>query len=235
MEAKIEEYADLQQSMDHFASSVEDALRMQRDSVVKSSNEFKESVKSLRETQQQLEKQLHDDSEGISAATASTEAARRENTEAKGKYEDYLVRKNKLVQMREQLERESRELDGMLRQREQLVADFRERLQQQTRRDNAEVRTYERLLGMTVNASKPGALEFTFTSFAESTAPGTGSGTGPTCSLALDVAGDAFKITAASPPLPATTTQRLEALINDSGSLPQFIVHARDALINRSQ
>mgnify|MGYP003365060600 CR=1 FL=1 len=228
METKIQEYADLQQSMDHFANNIEDALNMQRESVLQSSNRFKETVASLHETKQSLETQLAQDKQDFEAATTKTEVARKDNKEAKSKYEDYQIRKNKLMQMREQLEQESAELDDLLAQREQLVADFRERLQQQTIRDNSEVSTYEQLLGMGVNASRPGVLEFTFRNFSDADSSST-------CSIVLDVSGDAFQITQTSPELSKTTVEQLESTLNTSSSLPAFIVQARDALVDRVQ
>ncbi|CAB4253307.1 similar to Saccharomyces cerevisiae YER018C SPC25 Component of the evolutionarily conserved kinetochore-associated Ndc80 complex (Ndc80p-Nuf2p-Spc24p-Spc25p) [Maudiozyma barnettii] len=226
MVSQIKEFTDLEQSMGQFSTDIQEALRLQRENVRNVNTRFISEVNELRNLVTTLNKQYVKEQEDIEGLKLQITSAKANNEISKGKYEDYQIRKNKLMQMRDQLTNESNELDAMVAQREQLVQDFRERLLNQASRDNSEVKLYEQLLGMTVDASKSGTLVFAFSNFNEKN-PAQKS------SLTLNVAGPTFTIMDTNPTLDQNMKQQLVDVLNTNNNLSAFIVRVREALAAR--
>ncbi|SMN20142.1 similar to Saccharomyces cerevisiae YER018C SPC25 Component of the evolutionarily conserved kinetochore-associated Ndc80 complex (Ndc80p-Nuf2p-Spc24p-Spc25p) [Maudiozyma saulgeensis] len=228
MVSQIKEFADLEQSMGQFSTDIQEALRLQRDNVRNVNTRFISEVNDLRNQAAELNEQYVKEQQDIETLKLQISTAKENNDISMRKYEDYQIRKNKLMQMKDNLTKESDELDAMVTQREQLVQDFRERLLAQAARDNSEVILYEQLLGMTVDASKSGTLVFTFSNFSEKKPD-------QKCSLTLNVSEPTFNIIDTNPPLDQEVKQHLIDVLNKSNNLSAFIVRVRKTLTARRE
>ncbi|CCK69185.1 uncharacterized protein KNAG_0C00720 [Huiozyma naganishii CBS 8797] len=173
----------------------------------------------------------------VPRVTREVEALEVQNGELRGKWQGFETKRAQLQTQRDQLQREAAELTELLAEKQGQVAAQRARLREQRERDNPELRLYESLLGLAVdNADGPaGHITFTFSRFAADNMD-------KTCSVTVNAGGDGDTDTSAAvaivrcvPQLDADSAdyKQLEALLNETGRLPEFIYRARVLLVQR--
>ena len=220
----------LKESMLTFASNIEDGLSVKRDRVAQELEQFKRKINELAEQKRKLFEKLETLRTENQSLRDQIEKYKRSNQEFKEKEQEYLVKIKQCKQTRQGLMDEARELDELLSKREASLEAYKSQLYQQQQRDDPEVQLYERLLGMSIDASMEGVLTFSFDNF-------DGENVNRKCSLTLDVSSnDRFEIIHTVPALPQGSAdhQYLENILDVGDNFPVFIAKARELLVARS-
>ena len=101
-------------------------------------------------------------------------------------------------------------------------------MMKQRQRDNPELKLYERLLGMQIDASQPGTLHFEFRQFDDQDMA-------RLCDITLDVSSEDFTILQSTPELDDEEIKRqLLDTLNKHGDITSFLVKSRQLLISRA-
>lgn len=224
MSDQFKEFTALKQSMDQFSNDIQEALELQRANVRRLDKEIISKATELRKERALLQEKYSNTSKLLESLKKEVIEANLSNEDSKKTYDEYQIRRKKLLQVGQKLRKENDELKELNEKQNQIITDFRERLHQQANKDNSEVTMYEQLLGITVDSSATGALSFTFTNFDEMNPSAK-------CTMTLDVSGPSFEITKVVPEISSDIQQTLLEALNEENNLPLFIVRARETLI----
>lgn len=205
----------------HLRGSLKEKVTLASNLVQTYRDEFAE----LKNKQDKLMDELDQLEEREKKLVAEIETFRKDADYAKTKLETFQWRKQQLESQRATLLEESRELDRMLAGKEQELKQQREKLRKQRQRDNPEVKLYERLLGLQIDASQPGTLHFKFQNFDDKRMC-------RSCDLTLDVSGDNFTILSSNPELDKTVEEpELTDILNKCSDISRFLCASRTKLI----
>lgn len=227
MSEQFKEYSNLKQSMDQFSNDIQEALKLQREKVRYINNEFVSKVSEVQNQTKSLNEKFDATTKQMESLKKEIVEAKLSNEVSKTTYDEYQVRRKKLLQIGERLRREGQEMKEMEEKRDQILENFIERLHQQANKDNSEVKMYEELLGITIDSSTVGALSFTFTNYDEINPQAM-------CTMTLDVSGPSFEIIKVVPPLSSNIKQGLLETLNKENNLSLFIIRSRETLIEHS-
>ncbi|EDO19107.1 hypothetical protein Kpol_2000p75 [Vanderwaltozyma polyspora DSM 70294] len=229
MSRGLEDFERLKGEMIEFTEKVdkhlEDRKRTVKDVVDSHKREIEQLVEQNEKLVIHLESLLKEQSSlkhEISTYESSTD-------EVKTKMKMAQVRKEQIEKELKTLMNESKELDRMLEQKQQEIAKRKEFLSQQIQKDNPEVKIYEKLLGMNIDATKPSTLRFSFNNVLE-----TGSNGLNILQIILDISGDQYKVVESSPQLTPNATETLETQLNNTNDIPRFLTNARSLLLEAS-
>ena len=228
MTDQSKEYADLKQAMDQFSADVQDALKAKRDGVADITNTLMSTILELANQSTLINKNNENTSKELESLKQEYIEAEAVEEYTKKTHEEYLVRKKRLTQVKEKLDRESQEIKEMDKKRNQMLKDFTEKLVQQVNKDDSEVKMYEQLLGIKIDSSAAGVLSFTFTNYDEMNPQAK-------CTITLAVDRPSFEIHKLTPSLPSEVKQELLDTLNKENDLSAFIIKARETLIAHSK
>ncbi|CCC68957.1 hypothetical protein NCAS_0B08730 [Naumovozyma castellii] len=229
MEDQLDQFDNLKEKMEEFSKQIHVLMNNKMNSVFRTVQTFKDEMKELNLEHQiligRLDK-LQKEQEGLEI---EIQTFKNDTDEARTKFESYQIRKRQLEMQHTALLTESSELDGMLQEKEKKISQYKEKLQSQRQRDQPEVKLYEKLLGMQIDASQVGTLFFKFEHFDDKDMA-------RSCNFTLDVSGERFQVLDSSPVLDKSSeTTPLEDILNQGGNLPLFLVSMRDKLISRAR
>lgn len=227
MQAKISQFAELRTRLDDFESRINDALSERMNFVLESVQKYRDEVTELQIKQHAISEKftkLHNEEESLEI---ERNTFKKDAEDTRNKLETYHIRKHQLEAQRTALLQESSELDTMLEHKEKEIREQKDKMIRQRQRDNPELKLYERLLGMHIDASQPGTLHFKFQQFDDEDVA-------RSCDLTLDVSSEDFAILGSTPELEDSDakTQLLESL-NRHGDIATFLVNSRHLLISR--
>ncbi|KAG0664368.1 kinetochore-associated Ndc80 complex subunit spc25 [Maudiozyma exigua] len=222
------EYADLKQAMDQFSADVQDALKAKRANVADITNIFKSTALGLTNQINLLNESYETTSKELASLKQEYIEAEAVEEYTKKTHEEYLVRRKRLMQVKEKLDRESQEMEELDKKRHQMLRDFTEKLGQQVNKDDSEVKMYEHLLGINIDSSGAGVISFTFSNYDEMNPQAK-------CTITLAVDGPSFEIYKPTPRLPSEVRQELLDTLNKENDLSAFIIKARETLIAYSK
>lgn len=226
MDGNIDQFAHFKTRLDEFENEVQNALSKRTTSVAEVIQTYKDQVNQIQASQQVLLKRLSLLQQQEHSLEIEIETFRKDADDIKTKIEAYEVLKQRLESQRASILEESTELDKMLAAKEKELKEYKEKLLNQRKRDNPEVKLYEKLLGMRIDASQPGTLHFQFQQFDDTNMD-------HSCDLTLDVSGDKFTILSTSPELEKHTERmQLVDILNTQSDIPAFLMEARQKLIS---
>lgn len=228
MQEKIDQFAELRARLDEFERKINDALSERMNSVLEHVQKYRDDVSELQIKQHDISEKfikLQNEEESLEI---ERDTFRKDAEDIRDKLETYHVRKRQLESQRQALLRASAELDAMLESKEQEIKEQKQKMIKQRQRDTPELRLYEKLLGMHIDASQPGTLHFKFQHFDDEDIA-------RSCDLTLDVSSEDFTIVRSTPELDdeVVKTQLLDSL-NKHGDIATFLVNSRKLLISRA-
>lgn len=225
MDGTIDQFAHFRTRLNEFENRIQNALNTRTSSVLEVVQTYRDQVNQIQISQQVLLKKLSLLQKEEHSLEIEIETLRKETEDIKIKIESYQLRKQRLESQRAAILEESTELDKMLAAKEQELKEYKQKLINQRKRDNPEVKLYEKLLGMRIDASQPGTLHFQFQQFDDKNMNNS-------CDLTLDVSGDKFTILSTSPELEQDTEKmQLVDILNTQSDIPAFLIEARQKLI----
>ena len=222
--SSVNEFAGLRERMEQFIGQANYHLNHKTGAIRGVVQGYQLEMESLQAASSQLVAKLEQvtaEQESLRQQIAALESG---TDDAKTQLTMYRVRKEQTKRDQAVLVEESKELDKLLAVREQEISQCKERLLQQTQRDNPEVRLYERLLGLSIDTSLVGQLKFTFSNL-ESDVVGSSS-----AFLVLDVASDLYRVLVTQPKLSQDKINQLTISLNQSNDIPTFLISARHHL-----
>ncbi|CCD22211.1 kinetochore-associated Ndc80 complex subunit SPC25 NDAI_0A00530 [Naumovozyma dairenensis CBS 421] len=225
---QLDQFNQLKEKMNSFMKNIHEIMNAKSVDMITTVENFKTEMKELNHEQKTLLTRLNKLRKEEEGLEIEIQTFKTDTDEARTKFQTYQIRRVQLQSQRDSILKESKELETMLHEKELRIKEYKDKLQRQRQRDNPEVKLYEALLGMEIDASQNGTLTFRFTRFDDRDLD-------KSCQLTLDVAGEEFKILHSNPELDADTDkQELETLLNSSNNLPLFLVAIRDKLLSVS-
>ncbi|QLG70149.1 hypothetical protein HG535_0A00880 [Zygotorulaspora mrakii] len=228
MDQTLGSFQELKSQMGTFEAQLRQSLKSKVHLASSVTLTYKEQFEELKANQQNLIRKLDQLEQKERELKDEIETFRKDTDYVKTDLETKQIKKQQLESQRDALLEESRELDGMLAKKEQEVKQHRERLMRQRQRDSPEVRLYEQLLGLQIDASQPDTLHFKFQNFDDKMIS-------RSCELTLDVSENTFSILSTTPVLNSTEDlSELVDILNDSYDIAQFLAASRAKLISKT-
>lgn len=154
--------------------------------------------------------------------------SQKQHDEKTSKINSYEIRKKQLETEKANVAKENEELKSMLTRKQHEIEKRKNALLLQRQKDYPDVRIYERLLGLKIDATKPETLRFTFNHVSPSDLT-------KSCELVLGLTSDDYKVLETVPKLDPITTHELEKELNAKGNLPEFLKLIRTQLVDALQ
>lgn len=229
MQEKIDQFTELRTRLDEFERQIQDALKKRMTSVLEAVQRYKDEVAELQSKQRVISEKFNKLQNEQEALEIERDTFKKDADDTKNKLEGYQIRKRQLEAQRAAVLEESSELDKMLETKEQEIRKQKEKMIKQRQRDNPEMKLYEKLLGMHIDASQPGTLHFEFRQFNDENM-------NRTCDITLDVSSDNFFIARSTPEIEDDGAKRkLMDTLNEQGDIATFLVKSRQMLISRDE
>ncbi|CCF57711.1 hypothetical protein KAFR_0D00640 [Kazachstania africana CBS 2517] len=228
MEEQIDQFHLLKGKMENFAELIHNDMNLKMNTALNTVKTFENEKNKLQIESDSIRRQIKELEQSEKELAEDISLNESETDEVKNRLQTYQIRKKQLIAQKEQLLKESSELDNMIKSKETEAQEARIRIDRQRQRDNPEVILYEKLLGLKIDAAKSGILVFEYGNFDDKDMS-------RTCSLTLDVSQDKFVIIETVPTLDSKTViPHLQDILNVNNNLPMFIVESRTALTSRS-
>lgn len=228
MQEKIGQFKDFRSRLDDFERRIHETLNERMSSVLESVQRYRDEVEELQSQQREISDKFSRLQNEQEALEIETDTFRKDTDDTKSRLESFQQRKRQLESQRAAILEESTELDLMLERKQDEIRKQKERLMRQRQRDNPELKLYEKLLGMQIDASQPGTLHFEFHQFDDRDMA-------RSCDITLDVSSDDFTILRSFPELDDDETKRqLVDTLNKKGDVASFLVRSRQLLISRA-
>lgn len=228
MDGGIEGFSELKQRMAEFEQRVYHALHKRTTSAAVAVQSYKDEVNQLATRQRVLQERVQQQKELEIKLRSDQEAAKNDAEGARSRLGTFKIRQQQLQAQQAALVEEGKELDSLMSQKQQEIQERRQQLLKQQQRDAPEVRLYEDLLGMRVDASQQGTLRFTFHHLDDKNSDAS-------CQLTLDVSGEEFVLLETNPPLETEEErQQLTQRFNSNNDIRSFLVEARSTLASRA-
>ena len=128
---------------------------------------------------------------------------------------------------REALTKDLHELRKLLRQKQDEIQNKKRALQKQRQKDFEDVKLYENVLGLSIDATAPESLRFAFNNVSDSDP-------NLTCEITLDLSQNSYKISDSQPELTRDVCLAIEDKLNQDGDLAWFLKESRVSLISES-
>lgn len=154
--------------------------------------------------------------------------SQKQHDEKTSKINSYEIRKKQLETEKANVAKENEELKSLLTRKQHEIEKRKNALLLQRQKDYPDVRIYERLLGLKIDATKPETLRFTFNHVSPSDST-------KSCELILGLTSDDYKVLETVPKLDPITTHELEKELNAKGNLPEFLKLIRTQLVDALQ
>ncbi|CDF91792.1 ZYBA0S14-01222g1_1 [Zygosaccharomyces bailii CLIB 213] len=227
MNDKIDSFPEFRQRMAAFEQRVYQALHERTSSAALAVQRYKDEVNQLANRQRVLEEKLRQQRELEVKLRNDQEVAKKDAESVRSRLGTFKIRQQQLEAQQAALVEEGKELDSLMSQKQQEIQQRRRLLLKQQQRDAPEVQLYEELLGMRVDASQQGTLQFTFHHLDEQNS-------NSSCQLTLDVSGEQFVLLDTNPPLETEQQrQQLTQNFNSNNDIKSFLVEARSTLASR--
>lgn len=228
MQQTIGQFTEFRSRLDEFERRIHETLNERMSSVLQSVQRYRDEVEELQSRQRVISEKFSRLQTEQEALEIERDTFRKDADDTKNRLEGFQKRKQQLESQRTAILEESTELDLMLEKKEQEIRKQKERMMKQRQRDNPELKLYERLLGMQIDASQPGTLHFEFRQFDDQDMA-------RLCDITLDVSSEDFTILQSTPELDDEEIKRqLLDTLNKHGDITSFLVKSRQLLISRA-
>lgn len=229
MQETIGQFTEFRSRLDDFERRIHETLNERMTSVLASVQRYRDEVGELQSRQRMISERFSKLQSEEEALQIERDTFKKDADETKNKLQEFEQKKRRLESQRVAILEESTELDVMLEKKELEIREQKERLIRQRQRDNPELKLYERLLGMQIDASQPGTLHFEFRQFDDQDMA-------RSCGITLDVSSEDFAILRSTPELDDEDAKRqILELLNKHGDIASFLVRSRLLLISRAQ
>lgn len=228
MQQTIGQFTEFRSRLDEFERRIHETLNERMSSTLESVQRYRDEVEELQSRQRVISERFSRLQNEQEALEIERDTFRKDADDTKNRLEGFQQRKHQLESQRTAILEESTELDLMLEKKEQEIRKQKERMMKQRQRDNPELKLYERLLGMQIDASQPGTLHFEFRQFDDRDMA-------RLCDITLDVSSEDFTILQSTPELDDEEIKRqLLDTLNKHGDITSFLVKSRQLLISRA-
>lgn len=228
MQQTIGQFTEFRSRLDEFERRIHETLNERMSSVLQSVQRYRDEVEELQSRQRVISEKFSRLQTEQEALEIERNTFRKDADDTKNRLEGFQKRKQQLESQRTAILEESTELDLMLEKKEQEIRKQKERMMKQRQRDNPELKLYERLLGMQIDASQPGTLHFEFRQFDDQDMA-------RLCDITLDVSSEDFSILQSTPELDDEEIKRqLLDTLNKHGDITSFLVKSRQLLTSRA-
>lgn len=228
MQQTIGQFTEFRSRLDEFERRIHETLNERMSSVLQSVQRYRDEVEELQSRQRVISEKFSRLQTEQEALEIERDTFRKDADDTKNRLEGFQKRKQQLESQRTAILEESTKLDLMLEKKEQEIRKQKERMMKQRQRDNPELKLYERLLGMQIDASQPGTLHFEFRQFDDQDMA-------RLCDITLDVSSEDFTILQSTPELDDEEIKRqLLDTLNKHGDITSFLVKSRQLLISRA-
>lgn len=223
----MDDFPNLRERMVQFEQHLHHALNDRTSSAAVAVQSYRDAVSELRTHQRVLVEKLEELKRLEIQLQEDQENVQRDAEGARSRLGTFRIRQQQLQSQKAALAEESKELEHLMDQKQKEIVEKRTELLRQRQKDHPEVRLYEELLGMRVDASQQGTLRFTFSNWDQETLL-------QECQLTLDVSGDQFVLLETVPSFESEEQkQKLVERFNKSNDIRSFLVEARAILTSR--
>ncbi|GAV48530.1 hypothetical protein ZYGR_0K00350 [Zygosaccharomyces rouxii] len=223
----MEDFPSLRERMVQFEQHLHHALNDRTSSAAVAVQSYRDAVGQLRTRQRVLVDKLDELKEVEIKLQEDQKNAQRDAEGARSRLGTFRIRQQQLQSQKSALVEESKELESLMDQKQREIDQKRAHLLRQRQKDHPEVRLYEQLLGMRVDASQQGTLRFTFDHWNQENPL-------QECQLTLDVSGEHFVLLETVPAFESDKQkQELVERFNKSNDIRSFLVEARAILASR--
>ncbi|CAR29006.1 hypothetical protein ZYGR_0W00340 [Zygosaccharomyces rouxii] len=223
----MEDFGRLRERMVQFEQHLHHALNDRTSSAAVAVQSYRDAVSQLRTRQRVLIDKLEELKELEIKLQEDQKNAQRDAEGSRSRLGTFRIRQQQLQSQKSALVEESKELESLMVQKQREIDQRRAQLLRQRQKDHPEVKLYEELLGMRVDASQQGTLRFIFDHWDHENPL-------QECQLTLDVSGDQFVLLETVPPLESDEQkQELVERFNKNNDVRSFLIETRSILASR--